>query len=198
MRRLLSSVLLLGATTMTWAMLAGQSAAAQTATPGRGALEVSVTYSAMLSNAITSKSFWMQGGSVEVAGMFYRGLSAVADIGGMHTANINSSGVGLDLVTATFGPRYTWAPAKKKYDFFGQGLVGEANGFHGLFPNPSGAMENSNSLAVQAGGGMNVALSSRVALRAFEVNWLRTQLPNSTTNVQNNVRLGAGIAFRFR
>jgi len=34
-------------------------------------------------------------------------------------------------------------------------------------------------------------------LRAFEVNWLRTQLPNSTNNAQNDVHFGAGIVFRF-
>jgi hypothetical protein len=198
MRERFSSVLLAGAMTITAAILA-QSAAAQTAPPPeRGRLEVSVTYGAMLSNAITSDRFWMQGGSVEVEGPFYHGLGAVADISGMHTGNTNSSRVGLDLVTANFGLRYTWVPAKKKYEFFGQGLLGEANGVHGLFPAPTGAADSSNSMAVEAGGGMNVALSPHVALRAFEVNWLRTQLPNSTTNIENNVRLGAGVVLRFR
>jgi len=199
MRRLLSSMLLAGAMTMTPVLLT-QSAAAQTAPPPpeHGQLEVSLTYGAMLSNVITSNRFWMQGGSVELEAPFYHGLGAVADIGGMHTGNINSSGVGLDLVTETFGLRYTWASAKKKYEFFGQGLGGEANGFHGLFPTPTGAIDSSNSMAVEAGGGMNVALSPHVALRAFEVDWLRTQLPNATTNVENNVRLGAGVVLRFR
>lgn len=195
MSRLLSSVLLMGIL-IPAAPLAAQQGSAPNAP--RGTLEVSVTYGAMLSNAITSNRFWMQGGSVEIAGGFYRGLSAVADIGGMHTGNINSSGVGLDLVTVTFGPRYTWAPAKKRYELFGQGLVGEANGFNGLFPNASGAADSANSMAVEAGGGMNVAFSPHLAVRAFEVNWLRTQLPNSTTNVENNVRVGTGIVFRFR
>ena len=174
--------------------------AQQGATPKtqRGMLEVAVTYDATLSGATPSGNFWLQGGSVEIAGNFYRGLSAVADIGGMHTGNIDSSGVGLDLVTATFGPRYTWRPANKRYDLFGQGLVGEANGLNSLFPHASGATESANSMAVEAGGGMNIALSSHLALRAFEVNWLHTQLPNATTNVQNNVRFGAGIIFRFR
>ena len=196
MHRLLSSVLLVGAMTI----VTGGTLAAQTATaaPDRGTLEISVTYGAMLSNAIVSNSFWMQGGSVEVEGLFYHGLGAVADVGGMGTGNINSTGVSLDLVTATFGPRYTWAPARKKYEFFGQGLAGVANGFNGLFPAATGATTSQTSLAVEAGGGMNVALRPHVALRAFEVNYVRTQLPNSTNNVQNNVRFGAGIVFRFK
>lgn len=195
MSRLLSSVLLMGVLIAAVPLAAQQRSSPNTP---RGTLEVSVTYGAMLSNAITSSRFWMQGGSVEIAGEFYRGLSVVADVSGMHTGNINSSGVGLNLVTATFGPRYTWSSAKSRYELFGQGLVGEANGFNGLFPNASGAMDSADSMAVEAGGGMNVALSPHLAVRAFEVNWLRTQLPNSTTNVQNNVRFGAGMVFRFR
>lgn len=196
MRRLFESALLMGAMTLTAVALAAQTAPRPT--PGSGTVEVSVTYGAMLADVITAKSFWMQNGSIEVAGQLYHGLSAVADVGGMHTGNINSSGVSLDLVTATFGPRYTWMPTKKRYDLFGQFLIGEANGLHGLFPAMDGAKDSANSMALEMGGGMNLALSRRVTLRAFEVDWLRTQLPNSTTNVQNNVRLGAGIVFRLR
>jgi hypothetical protein len=199
MRERFSSVLLAGAMMIASGVLAQSAAAQTTAAPSeRGRLEVSATYDTLLSNAITSDRFWMQGGSAEVEGQFYHGLGAVADIGGTHTGNIESARVGLDLVTATFGLRYTWAPMKKRYEFFGQGLLGEANGFHGLFPTPTGAAESSNSMAVEAGGGMNVALSPHVAFRAFEISWLRTQLPNSDTNVQNNVRFGAGVVFRFK
>jgi hypothetical protein len=157
-----------------------------------------VTYDATLSNAITGKSFWMQGGSVQVHGQFYRGLGVVADIAGMHTGNINSSGVGLDMVTATFGPRYTWSPAHARCALFGQALVGDAIGFNSVFPGVKGVTDTSYNLAVKAGGGMNIALSPRLALRAFEANWVRTELPNSTTNVQNNVSLGTGVVMRFR
>jgi hypothetical protein len=41
-------------------------------------------------------------------------------------------------------------------------------------------------------------LTHRLSVRAFEANWLRTELPNATTNVQNNLRLGAGILYRFK
>lgn len=161
-------------------------------------LDVAITYNATLSNVLSGSSFWMQGGSVEVEGRFYRGLGVVADIAGMDAANINSSGVNLDLVTATFGPRYTWAPKHTRYAVFGQALAGEAFGFNSVFPNPTGATSTSYSLAAEAGGGFDVALSPHLALRAVEANWLRTQLPNSGSNVQNNLRLGAGFVFHFR
>jgi hypothetical protein len=48
-----------------------------------------------------------QGGSVQMYGRFWHGLGGVADVAGLHTGSVHGSGVGLDLVTATFGPRYT-------------------------------------------------------------------------------------------
>jgi len=101
------------------------------------------------------------------------------------------------MVTATFGPRYNWAPAHRRYELFGQVLAGEANGFHSVFPTRNAVIDSSNSLALKMGGGMNIALSHRIALRAFQANWLRTQLPNATTNVQNNLILGTGLVLRL-
>ena len=205
MRRQLSSTLLRGAlyaaaliaiTTTLPASLAAQQVPAGKAPTS--SLEVAVTWNGTLSNAITSSRFWMEGGSVDVHGQFYRGLGVVADIAGAHTANINASSVGLDMVTATFGPRYTWSRAHQRYQFFAQGLVGIANGFNSVFPSSNGANTVPSGLAVKAGGGVNVALTPHIALRAAEVNWLRTQFPNSTTNVQNNITFGAGVVVRFR
>jgi hypothetical protein len=161
------------------------------------ALEVAVTYNATRSSAVSNDNFWMQGGSIEMHSRFYRGLGAVADIAGAHTGNIQSSGVALDMVTATFGPRYTLASAHRRFEFFGQALAGVANAFNSVFPTPTAAIKSSYSPAIKVGGGMNIALSTHIALRAFEANWLRTQFPNATTNVQNNLSLGAGVAFRF-
>ncbi len=198
MRRQLNSVFLLGAAVMaTAALLTAQNAPAQ-ATPAPNYLDVAVTYNATHTSASGGSSFWMQGGSVDVHGRFYRGLGAVADVAGMHTANIQSSGVALDMVTATFGPRYTWVSAHRRCELFGQALGGVANAFNSVFPTRTAAIKSSYSPALKMGGGMNIALSPHIALRAFEANWLRTQFPNATTNVQNNLSLGTGLVFRFR
>ncbi len=121
----------------------------------------------------------------------------MADVAVLHTGNINSSGVGLDLVTSTFGPRYTWSPRYGKLSFYGQGLAGVANGLNSVFPAASGLGTSANGLAAQVGGGIDLRLRRHLALRAIEANWLRTQLPNTTTGVQNNLRLGFGLVFRF-
>jgi hypothetical protein len=198
MRKYLSCVLLLGATLTT--LLTAQTAPVADHLPAdpTGRLEVAVTYNAVRANVITNDSFWMQGGSVQIHGQFWRGLGVVADITGQHTTNINSSGVALDMVTATFGPRYTWSSTHSRYSLFGEGLVGDAFAFNGLFPTISGPDTSSSSLAVKAGGGLNLSLSRHIAARPFEAYWLRTQLPNTTTNIQNNLQLGAGFVVRIK
>ena len=123
-------------------------------------------------------------------------VQKLRDIGGAHNANVNSTGVGLDMVTATFGPRYTCS--HRRVGVYGQGLVGEAIGFNSIFPHQTGLQTTANSLAVKAGGGINVNLAPHFALRLIEADYLRTQLPNSTDNVQNNLTLGAGIVLKFR
>jgi len=177
--------------------VAGVAAWGQQAPASKPSLEVAIVYHAALGNPVAKDDFWMQGGSVQLHGQFWHGLGVVADVAGLHTANMKGSGVGLDLVTATFGPRYTWTSHYRHTALFGQVLAGETNGLHSVFPAPSGSTVNANSLALLMGGGINVPLQRRFSVRAFEAEWLRTQLPNSTTNVQNNLRLGAGLAYRF-
>jgi hypothetical protein len=160
-------------------------------------LEVAFTYNPMLANVTTSKSFWMNGATAQLEGRFYKGLGVVADISGLANGNVNSSGVGLDLVTETFGPRYTIRPShQNRYEFYGQALVGNTNGLNSVFPHVYGYTTTDSSIAVVAGGGMNVRQNSHLAWRLFEADWLRTQLPNATTNVQNDFRLGFGIVYR--
>jgi hypothetical protein len=191
-------VLLAGACMMAGLTVWGQQGQSP-AKPTKSSLEVALVYNPLMSNVVGSSGFWMQGGSVQVHGQFWRGLGVVADVSGLHTANTSaSSGVGLDLVTATFGPRYTWSLLRGRYAVFGQVLAGEANGSHSVFPVASGANDSADSLAVYVGGGVNLHLKHRLALRAIEANWLRTQMPNATTNVQNNLRLGAGLIYTFK
>lgn len=190
MRVRISTVLLLGAI-----MMVAAGAAAQTAKP-QSRTEVAFTWDGMHSDITGGGSFWMQGAGLQLHERIWRGVGAVADGAGTHSGTIGSTGVGLDLLTVTFGPRYTWS--HRKLSLYGQGLVGQAFGFDSLFPSPRGANSSDNSLAVLAGSGMNVAVSPRVAVRLIEADWLRTQLPNSAGNTQNDLRLSAGVVFRFR
>ena len=165
-------------------------------------VDVAITYSAQRSNLTSGESFWAHGGGAELTATFYHGLGMTANLTGTHAANISSSGVGLTLVTATFGPTFTstvrWhRNSPRQWRFFGESLIGIANGVNSVFPGPSGAQSDASGLALQIGGGADLNLSPHLAVRLFHADWLRTQLPNGTTNVQNNLQLAAGIVFRF-
>jgi hypothetical protein len=170
--------------------------------PGHQEVDVAVTYTAQHSNLISNPTFWLQGGSFELSAQVWHGLGAAANITGTNTASTATGGPGLTMVTETFGPRYTWYRengARKKHSLavFGQALIGEAHGFNSLFPQPAGAVTDYNSFAMQVGGGVDLGLSRHFAVRAIQADWLRTQFPNSTTNIQNSLRLGAGVVFRI-
>lgn len=160
--------------------------------------DLAFTYNPALANVTIGDEFGMQGGSVQVQTRIWHKVCAVADVAGLHTGDVNGSGIGLDLITATFGPRYVWTPSHRRLTFFGQTLVGEAHGLNSIFPSSTGMNSTGNSLALEIGGGINLAFARRLSVRAFDADWLRTQLPNATTNVQNNLRLGVGMVYRIR
>jgi hypothetical protein len=168
----------------------------------RPELDVAVTYSAQRGTVLGGGDFWAQGGSAEVAATFYHGLGMAMNIAGTHTSNISPSGVALTTVTSTFGPRYTWShplhqKSVKGFSLFGQTLIGVAQGLDSVFPSPAGAQSDAQDFALQAGGGVDLLLSRHFAVRALQADWVRTQFPNGASNVQNNLRLGAGIVFRL-
>ncbi|QMV19925.1 hypothetical protein GOB94_15490 [Granulicella sp. 5B5] len=160
-------------------------------------LDLGVTYIAEKSlKASTDQNFWLNGGSVELGVNLWHGWGVAADIAGSHTGSIGSSGIPLSLVTETFGPRYRWH-AEHRISVYGEALVGEANGFRSLFPVTTGTQSDANSLGLQIGGGLDYRLKRSFAVRLMDAAWVRTQLPNATDNVQNTLRLGAGLVIRF-
>lgn len=197
MRGHFSTLLLVSAMAMT--TLAAQSRAQKA--PGNpepaAQFDLAFTFNAESSNQLGGSRFWLAGAGMQAHDRFYGGWGLVADISGMHKANINSSGVGLDMVTAVFGPRYTWAPNHRRFSFYGQGLAGEVFAFHTIIPMKPFAIASDSNLAVLAGGGMNLRASSHLRVRVFEADWLHTQIPNSAGNAQNSLRAGAGVVFRF-
>jgi hypothetical protein len=168
-------------------------------------IDLAVTYDALHTNHITSQSFWMQGGAVELGARMYRGLGIAARVEGLQAGTTTANAEPLSLVTAVFGPRYTLETRSHRYAIFGEGLAGISNGFHSLFSEGSGPVgsvnagttSSSNALAVDVGGGLDVRLNHRFSIRAIRASYLRTQFPNTTTNVQNSLSLSAGVVVRF-
>jgi outer membrane immunogenic protein len=165
-------------------------------------VDAAVTYTEQYSNLVSTPTFWHGGGSIELSAQLHHGFGLAANVAGTQTNNADGTGIGLSLVTATFGPRYTYykplgSEHKRSLAIFGQGLLGQAWGFDSYFPTASGGITSDNSLALQVGGGVDLGFTRHIGIRVFQADWVRTQLPNGTTDVQNTLRLGAGIVFRL-
>ena len=166
------SLLVAGACLMFGPHLCGQQSG--TESPALRELEVAVLYNSLLSNVARADRFWMQGGSIQVDGQFWRGLGVEADISGFHAQNANNGGCGVGYGNRHLRTAYRWSPAHHRYSFFGHALVGEANGFNSIFPGAAAASSSANSLALQFGGGMDLPVKHRLLMRVFEADWLRT------------------------
>jgi hypothetical protein len=163
---------------------------------GQPKLEVALLFDANLSGLSTGANhFWMQGGDIQVNSAISHGLGVTAEVSGTHTGNTGQS-VPLSFVTVTLGPRYTWR--RGKVEVFGEALLGEAHGFSSVFPADGGVVSSGDSFALRFQGGLNFRLSPHLILRPIQVGWLRTQLPNAASNLQNSVSVASGLAFRWR
>ena len=160
-------------------------------------LEAAVSYKFSYANTTTPKQFWQNGGSVELHGQFWKGLGAVGRVDALHTSDMQNTGVGLDLVTATFGPRYTWTSKKSRFRYYGEVLGGVSNGLNSQFPTDTGMQTNATSAAFLLGGGVNYQVKKWLGIRVFDAHWMRTDFPNATTGNQNTLVEGAGIIFRL-
>ena len=176
---------------------------AQPEVPPNAPLQISFSYSYARANAGPGQCgcFNMNGGSTEVAFHAYRALSAVFDLTGERAGSISSTpGAGLSLVSVTAGPRYSLRFPREKlsrYTPFVQGLVGIAHGFDSLFPSANGSAAGAaSSLAVLAGGGLDLTMNRHLAIHAIQADYLRTQLPNAAGNGQNLLRVSVGMVFR--
>jgi hypothetical protein len=171
-------------------------------------VDLAVTYTGERAKIASTSCgcFWLQGGSVNGAITLFRGLGVAANLTGEHSPNI---GPGVDLNKLAFmaGPRYTlrtarWTNrflgAKHGTSVFGEALFGYAHGFNGIFPTSSGVEASANAFSMQIGGGLNVRIARNFGIRALELDYVRTSLPNSASNTQNDLRLNFGVSYHLR
>jgi hypothetical protein len=173
--------------------------------------DLAVTFATERSQALPGQaSFWFKGGGADVAMTFksvlgMSGLGIAASLNGDHAPNI-APGVDANKFTYLAGPRYTWtawhghasAADNRRLQIFGQGLFGMTHGYDGLYPATSGATSSANSFAMQTGGGFNFYLTKNLGLRLLEADYVRTALPNGAANIQNDLRLSAGVTWHIR
>jgi opacity protein-like surface antigen len=112
-----------------------------------------------------------------------------ADFGVYHN---KSFGTKSTTFTYLFGPQFTYRGNEHVTPFF-HILVG---GAHDSFSNSS-VSGSANAFAFAPGGGLDVHVSPHIAIRVAQVDYLLTKFKDDEDNRQNNVRVSAGIVFRW-
>lgn len=141
--------------------------------------------------------FGMNGGYLSGAYHFKDWLSVAGEFRGVHGSNISMLGQDLTLFTYAAGPRITFP--RHRFVPFGQVLFGGAHAGNSYFPSATQALNktSSSSWALFTGGGLDINLTRRFAIRAPEVQYLRTSFANGVSDFQNQIVVGGGLVFKF-
>lgn len=148
--------------------------------------------------------FYLRGATIDYSWNMPDGLGISVGGTGLAVTNLRGS-IDIHQVTFLAGPRYTFnlghiSPTHldRKGSVFIEGKGGYTFATTGQYPDSTGEINNTGSgLTYSAGAGLNLHLYQRFDLRLFELDYVRTQLPNGTTNVQNTLRMATGINFHL-
>ena len=109
-----------------------------------------------------------------------RGFGVVAELSGQYKTGAN-------LRDIAAGPQFLYA--RGNILFFGRLLFGKARSLVQV-----GGPQEDSSRVVIGGGGLDYNISSRFAVRAFQVDYVHTNL---FTTTQNNLRFSTGLVYRW-
>jgi peptidoglycan-associated lipoprotein len=130
----------------------------------------------------------MNGGNGGVAYHLNDHLALAGDVAVVTAGNVRGSGQSLSLLSYQVGPR-VYLPMKRVTPF-GQVLVG---GAHASNPAFGGSGPSANAFAATVGGGIDLSLNRRFALRLIEADYIVTTFSNGVNDHQNNLRLSFGV-----
>jgi outer membrane immunogenic protein len=140
--------------------------------------------------------FNLNGGGVSGSWNIWPRLAAVAEIGVEHTGN-GPSGNSLTLTSYLAGARYLLPQPRLGGDRapqpFAQLLLGGGHAGGGI----AGAGDASNAFVSRIGGGIDVPVSSRIAIRVIQADYYLTNFANTVNDHQNNLLLSAGVIFHW-
>jgi hypothetical protein len=162
--------------------------------------------------AAGNRLVWLNGGSASVAFNVNRHLGLVADFGaytnsqmqftGAYTSTVDVNNSNVAVLTYLFGPRYSF----RNYDRitpFAQVLFG---GVRANLVTLTGCTSSctllpaQDSFSMTAGGGLDLRVHRHFAIRIIQAEYLMTRFASyttGTTGAQNDMRLSAGLVYRF-
>jgi hypothetical protein len=177
-------------------MLVGASnALAQEAHTG----DAAIAYHWVRSNAGPGECgcFGLNGGGVSGSWNYRGPWSFVADFSAENTSGAPVTGNSLTLTSYLAGARYRLPQpllkGKHKPQAFAQVLLGAAHAGGGI----AGIGDASFGFASRVGGGLDVPVSPRFAVRVVQLDYYLTTFSNATNDHQNNFLVGAGLVFHW-
>jgi peptidoglycan-associated lipoprotein len=162
--------------------------------------EVSVAYSYVHTNAPPDHCdcFSMNGGSIGYVYNLSDRFGIVGDIGVESASNVRSTGLGLTLNSFLAGLRYSYRHLDGGFiSVFGQALLGVTHASGGLADIATSTGGASNDFSALVGAGVDIHVTPRVAIRALELDYYLTTLPNGVNGYQNNLRASVGVVLSF-
>ena len=181
------------------AALAGAFAPPAAAQENAGRFEVGGDYNYVRTNAPPGGCgcINLNGGDGWVSYNLTRSWAVVGQIGAQHASNIGgTSGADLTLTSYLFGGRFSQRIGDRLLPF-AQVLLGGAHASGALAPQNSGLGGSGNAFAFTAGGGLDIGLTRRLAIRAVDLDYYLTRFDNGVNQRQNNLKVSAGVIFRF-
>jgi opacity protein-like surface antigen len=138
---------------------------------------------------VLGTGFGFNGASGSIAVNPNHWFGIVGDFGGYHNGDF---GVSTTAVTYLFGPKFAYRKNERVTPYF-HVLFGGAH----VSANFAGAGGSESAFAMALGGGADVKVHPHVAIRLIQVDYLLTKFNDGDNNRQNNVRISAGIVFRW-
>jgi hypothetical protein len=131
--------------------------------------------------------FYMNGFNAELSVRNSHNTSYVINYATTSQTNINGLDQNLTLSTLTEGARYQF-DHNRRWVPFGEAMFGLAHTSSNYE-----IYKSKNSPALLFGGGLDIKAGGRVLLRPVQADWVFTAFPNGATNIQNHLRLSAGL-----
>jgi hypothetical protein len=162
--------------------------------------------------AAGNRLVWMNGGSTSLAFNVNRYLGLVGDFGaytnsevrftGAYTSTVDVNNSDVAAYSYLFGPRLSFRK-HDRFTPFAQALFGRVQAGQVSLTNCTVncvLLLSQGSFGMTAGAGLDLRVHRHIAIRVVQAEYLMTRFPSSitgTTATQNDMRLSAGIVFRF-
>jgi outer membrane protein OmpA-like peptidoglycan-associated protein len=133
------------------------------------------------------------GGSGSFAYNFNRFFGLAGDLGGYHAGDYAGASISNNVFSYLFGPRLSYRN-NSRLTPFAQVLLGGAHVGSGILPT------SKNGFAMTTGGGLDVGVNRRFAIRLFQVEYFLTRFDTGIVGIpthQNNMRTSSGLVVRW-